>query len=124
MDKSWNKFFDSEKEQEYFKDLMSRLDEEYRNKIIYPEKENLFRAFKETKLDDIKVDTDYIMDVEMRINNLFENYGFDFDKVIECRKEGIVKEREKKTPAFFIIRSPFYTHKYLGIHCPLASHML
>ena len=30
-------------------------------------------------------------------DNLFENYGFDFDKVIECRKEGIVKEREKKT---------------------------
>lgn len=55
MDKSWNKFFDSEKEQEYFKDLLSRLDEEYNNKIIYPEKENLFRAFKETKLDDVKV---------------------------------------------------------------------
>lgn len=55
MDKSWNKFFDSEKEQEYFKDLLSRLDEEYHNKIIYPEKENLFRAFKETKLDDVKV---------------------------------------------------------------------
>ena len=55
MDKSWNKFFDSEKEQEYFKNLLSRLDEEYNNKIIYPEKENLFRAFKETKLDDVKV---------------------------------------------------------------------
>ena len=55
MDKSWNKFFEKEKEQEYFKNLLSRLDEEYRNKIIYPEKENLFRAFKETKLDDIKV---------------------------------------------------------------------
>ena len=55
MDKSWNKFFEREKEQEYFKDLMSRLDEEYNNKIIYPEKENLFRAFKETKLDDVKV---------------------------------------------------------------------
>ena len=28
-------------------------------------------------------------------DNLFENYGYDFDKVIECRKEGIVKEKEK-----------------------------
>ena len=55
MDKSWNKFFEKEKEQEYFKNLLSRLDEEYNNKIIYPEKENLFRAFKETKLDDVKV---------------------------------------------------------------------
>ena len=55
MDKSWNTFFEREKEQEYFKNLLSRLDEEYRNKIIYPEKENLFRAFKETKLDDVKV---------------------------------------------------------------------
>lgn len=55
MDKSWNKFFEREKEQEYFKNLLSRLDEEYNNKIIYPEKENLFRAFKETKLDDVKV---------------------------------------------------------------------
>lgn len=55
MDKSWNMFFEREKEQEYFKNLLSRLDEEYNNKIIYPEKENLFRAFKETKLDDVKV---------------------------------------------------------------------
>ncbi|MDY5669763.1 MAG: uracil-DNA glycosylase [Bacilli bacterium] len=55
MDKSWNKFFEKEKEQEYFKNLLSRLDEEYNNKIIYPERENLFRAFKETKLDDVKV---------------------------------------------------------------------
>ena len=55
MDKSWNTFFEREKEQEYFKSLLSRLDEEYNNKIIYPEKENLFRAFKETKLDDVKV---------------------------------------------------------------------
>ena len=55
MDKSWNKFFEREKEQEYFKNLLSRLDEEYNNKIIYPEKENLFRAFKETKLEDVKV---------------------------------------------------------------------
>lgn len=55
MDKSWNEFFEREKEQEYFKNLLSRLDEEYNNKIIYPEKENLFRAFKETKLDDVKV---------------------------------------------------------------------
>ena len=55
MDKSWNEFFEKEKEQEYFKNLLSRLDEEYNNKIIYPEKENLFRAFKETKLDDVKV---------------------------------------------------------------------
>lgn len=55
MDKSWNEFFEKEKEQEYFKNLLSRLDEEYNNKIIYPEKENLFRTFKETKLDDVKV---------------------------------------------------------------------
>ena len=55
MDKSWNKFFEKEKEQKYFKNLLSRLDEEYNNKFIYPEKENLFRAFKETKLDDVKV---------------------------------------------------------------------
>lgn len=55
MDKSWNKFFEKEKEQKYFKNLLSRLDEEYNKKIIYPEKENLFRAFKETKLDDVKV---------------------------------------------------------------------
>ena len=34
MDKSWNKFFEREKEQEYFKSLLSRLDKEYNNKII------------------------------------------------------------------------------------------
>lgn len=53
--KTWEKFFKSLNEKEYFKSLMSFLDEEYASKEIYPKRENLFKAFELTPVDIIKV---------------------------------------------------------------------
>jgi len=51
----WNDLFNNIKNQEYSKKLNSFLDEEYKNKIIYPSREHVFNAFKFTPLDSVKV---------------------------------------------------------------------
>lgn len=53
--KTWNEFFKEIETKEYFKSLMSFLDEEYKTKTIYPERKNIFRAFELTPVNQIKV---------------------------------------------------------------------
>lgn len=52
---NWNDFFKSIENKEYFIKLKQFLDNEYQNEIIYPKKENLFKAFELTPVDQIKV---------------------------------------------------------------------
>lgn len=54
-DPYWNNFFDRESKKEYFKNLMRILDEEYSHYIVFPDKNEIFNAFKFTKYKDIKV---------------------------------------------------------------------
>ena len=55
INNSWDTFFESIKNKDYFKSLMSFLDEEYKTKTIYPKRELLFNAFKLTPIENIKV---------------------------------------------------------------------
>lgn len=52
---SWEELFLELKKKEFFKDLTSFLDEEYKTKTIYPPRELVFNAFKLTPLDEVKV---------------------------------------------------------------------
>lgn len=52
---NWNDFFKSIKNKEYVLRLESFLNEEYKNKVIYPPKELIFNAFTLTPLEDVKV---------------------------------------------------------------------
>lgn len=52
---SWEPFFKTESEKEYFPKLIASVDEEYRNGICYPPKELIFNAFKHCALDAVKV---------------------------------------------------------------------
>ena len=52
---TWNEFFKEIKEKDYCKELKNFLDEEYKNHVIYPARENIFNAFKLTPLEDVKV---------------------------------------------------------------------
>ena len=52
---TWEEIFNQIKDKKYFVDLLKFIDEEYKNKIIFPDKENIFNAFKFTKFDDVKV---------------------------------------------------------------------
>lgn len=55
MDKSWESFFKSIEEKDYYHSLLSFLDDEYSHKTIYPKKELLFNAFQLTNVNNIKV---------------------------------------------------------------------
>jgi uracil-DNA glycosylase len=51
----WDEVLKSEFESEYFKKLSGFLEEEYKNKIIYPEKEKIYNALKLTPPDKVRV---------------------------------------------------------------------
>ena len=53
--KTWNEFFNIEKDKTYYKELMSFINNEYNEKEINPPKENIFKAFELTSLEDVKV---------------------------------------------------------------------
>lgn len=52
---NWNELFGKIKLQEYAKTLKLFLDEEYKNKIIYPPRKEMFNAFKYCTVNDLKV---------------------------------------------------------------------
>lgn len=51
----WQKLLEDEMEKEYFSSLMKFIEEEYKTKTIYPEKENIFNALDYTSYRDTKV---------------------------------------------------------------------
>ena len=55
MSSSWKDFFEKEKEKAYFRKLVEFLDNEYKNKVIYPPRDLVFNAFSLCPLDKIKV---------------------------------------------------------------------
>ena len=55
MSISWKDFFEKEKEKEYFRKLEEFLDNEYKNKVIYPPRDLVFNAVSLCPLDKIKV---------------------------------------------------------------------
>ena len=55
MELTWNDFFKQIKEKEYSKSLKMFLDEEYKNKIIYPPRNEMFKAFLLTPVSNLKV---------------------------------------------------------------------
>lgn len=55
INNDWDIILKDQFESEYFKKLDSFIEEEYKNKAIYPLKENIFNALKHTGYNDIKV---------------------------------------------------------------------
>lgn len=55
INNKWSVILEEEFDKEYFKDLEQKLSFEYLNYIIYPEKENIFKALELTDYDDVSV---------------------------------------------------------------------
>ena len=55
IDNKWDEILQEEYHQEYFKKLVSFVNDSYKNKIIFPPKHEIFRALKLTDYDDVKV---------------------------------------------------------------------
>jgi uracil-DNA glycosylase len=51
----WDQVLKEEYEKPYFKELIKSVNDEYSKEICYPEKENIFRAFRLTPYKDVKV---------------------------------------------------------------------
>ena len=51
----WDSILENEYNEEYFKNLISFIQEEYKNKTIYPKSNEVFNAFRYTDYDNVKV---------------------------------------------------------------------
>ena len=52
---SWLDFIENEKKQEYFIDLMKKIDTEYKEYTCFPKYENIFHALDATPIENVKV---------------------------------------------------------------------
>ena len=55
LNKKWDEILNEELNKEYFKNIIKTIDKLYQEKEIYPSKENIFNAFKNTDFDSVKV---------------------------------------------------------------------
>lgn len=52
---TWEEVIALEKQKNYYKNLKNEIDKKYEETIVFPKKENIFKAFTLTKLDNLKV---------------------------------------------------------------------
>ena len=52
---NWEDIIDLEKQKDYYKKLKEEIDKRYETTTVFPEKQNIFKAFLLTKLDSLKV---------------------------------------------------------------------
>lgn len=52
---SWELFLNEEKNKEYYKEMMEKVEEEYANHLCHPDYDNIFNAFKLTSIEELKV---------------------------------------------------------------------
>lgn len=52
---TWEDIIDLEKQKDYYKKLKEEIDKKYETTTVFPEKQNIFKAFYLTKLDNLKV---------------------------------------------------------------------
>ena len=51
----WDQILEGEYKKEYFKNILTQVQVEYDNKVIYPKKSEIFKAFRTTSYQDTKV---------------------------------------------------------------------
>ena len=52
---TWEDIIDIEKQKDYYKSLEKEINKRYETTTVFPEKQNIFKAFSLTKLDNLKV---------------------------------------------------------------------
>ena len=52
---TWEKLIEVEEQKDYFKKLKDEIDKRYETSNVFPEKQNIFKAFSLTTLDNLKV---------------------------------------------------------------------
>ncbi|PIF03631.1 MAG: uracil-DNA glycosylase [Arcobacter sp.] len=52
---TWNEIIEIEKQKDYYKTLKQEIDKRYKTSRVFPQKQNIFKAFSLTKFEDLKV---------------------------------------------------------------------
>ena len=52
---TWKDIIENEQQKPYYEKLKEEIDKRYENSIVFPEKQNIFKAYYLTKLDNLKV---------------------------------------------------------------------
>lgn len=52
---TWKDIIENEQQKPYYEKLKEEIDKRYENSIVFPEKQNIFKAFSLTKLENLKV---------------------------------------------------------------------
>ena len=52
---TWKDIIENEQQKPYYEKLKEEIDKRYENSIVFPEKQNIFKAFSMTKFEDLKV---------------------------------------------------------------------
>ena len=52
---TWEDIIDLEKQKDYYKKLKEEIDKRYETTTVFPERQNIFKAFSLTKIDNLKV---------------------------------------------------------------------
>lgn len=52
---TWKNIIENEQQKPYYGKLKEEIDKRYENSIVFPEKQNIFKAFSLTKFEDLKV---------------------------------------------------------------------
>ena len=52
---TWQEIIENEKQKPYYLKLENEIDKRYENSIVFPEKQNIFKAFDLTKIENLKV---------------------------------------------------------------------
>ncbi|MCT7639068.1 uracil-DNA glycosylase [Aliarcobacter butzleri] len=52
---TWKDIIENEQQKLYYEKLKEEIDKRYENSIVFPEKQNIFKAFSLTKFEDLKV---------------------------------------------------------------------
>ncbi|WP_141046114.1 uracil-DNA glycosylase [Aliarcobacter cryaerophilus] len=52
---TWKDIIENEQQKPYYEKLKEEIDKRYENSTVFPEKQNIFKAFSLTKLDNLKV---------------------------------------------------------------------
>ncbi|KLE07835.1 uracil-DNA glycosylase [Aliarcobacter butzleri L355] len=52
---TWKNIIENEQQKLYYEKLKEEIDKRYENSIVFPEKQNIFKAFSLTKFEDLKV---------------------------------------------------------------------
>ena len=55
INREWDNLLENELNKDYFKDLLNQLEKDYREKTIFPDKNNIFKSLQNTNFNDIKV---------------------------------------------------------------------